>query len=411
MLLVTVFPGFATAGDDELLDVLLKNGTLTRDQYETLQKKSSHPRQKPLKKGLVFESPDENFSIRIGGRVMVDGAWFADDKQDLNSGTELRRARIFIVGRLYKDWGFKGQYDFASNAVVVKDAFISYRGFNSTVIRIGHFKESFSLEEMSSSKYTTFMERALPNIFAPGRNLGVGFMTHGEDWTFAGGAFGEDVGTQRSDDEGYGISGRATFAPWHSKTEALHLGLSVAFRQLGDDAGGKQFSARPEAHISSVRLVDTGVIPNVRHLTNVAVEAAWVGGPFSLQGEYIWSSVDRKKNQPYVNFKGAYAYASWFLTGESRNYSARNGVFGRVRPLKNAGEGGIGAWEAAVRYSHLDLNDAPVSGGEENNITFGLNWYVNPRIRFMANYILVNTDTKAGNDDPEIFQFRAQVDF
>ena len=66
----------------------------------------------------------------------------------------------------------------------------------------------------------------------------------------------------------------------------------------------------------------------------------------------------------------------------------------------------------------LDLNDGPVTGGEEKNITIGLNWYANSHIRVMANYILVDNDIYAddagdvtGNDDPDIFQMRLQVDF
>jgi phosphate-selective porin OprO/OprP len=58
-------------------------------------------------------------------------------------------------------------------------------------------------------------------------------------------------------------------------------------------------------------------------------------------------------------------------------------------------------------------------------MTLGLNWYVNPYIRFMANYILVDNndnatnnsgnlhadESSAANDDPQIFMLRAQVDF
>jgi phosphate-selective porin OprO/OprP len=72
---------------------------------------------------------------------------------------------------------------------------------------------------------------------------------------------------------------------------------------------------------------------------------------------------------------------------------------------------GIGAWEVALRLSQLDLNDRMVTGGKERNITLALNWYPNPNIRFMFNYIRADTDENADNIDPTIIQMRAQIDF
>lgn len=47
-----------------------------------------------------------------------------------------------------------------------------------------------------------------------------------------------------------------------------------------------------------------------------------------------------------------------------------------------------------------------------------MNWYLNPHMRLMANYIFVDNDKNAdadgdltGNDDPGIFQTRFQIDF
>ena len=42
-------------------------------------------------------------------------------------------------------------------------------------VRVGHFKECFGLEQLTSDNYTTFMERSLDDegAFVPGRNDGI----------------------------------------------------------------------------------------------------------------------------------------------------------------------------------------------------------------------------------------------
>ena len=74
---------------------------------------------------------------------------------------------------------------------------------------------------------------------------------------------------------------------------------------------------------------------------------------------------------------------------------------------------GVGAWQVAVRFSSVDLNDGDISGGDAENISLGLNWYATNNIRMSANYVNVldvNGGTADG-DEPEAFQMRAQVEF
>ncbi len=427
----------AVAGlsNEQLLNILLENGAINQAQHDELTKlaqEDSEAAQKKLAdevkvsvKGgqLKFKSGDDEFKFQVGGRIMVDTAWYnADDNVDPSldwgNGTELRRARLFMKGTVWNNWHFKLQYDFAGDGEI-KDAFIKYTGLKQYTdipldIIVGNYKEPFSLEELTSSKYITFMERALPNAFAPGRNIGVGLNSYGNvlngGWSAAAGWFTDGVDNENDDgnNESNAVAGRLTFAPIANKTEVVHFGGAVEYRNYDDST--IRFRSRPEAHTAEHRMVDTKSFL-AQDTLKWGLEAAGVYGPFSVQGEYIQTNVtDVNRTGRDADLYGWYAYGSWFITGESRNYSAKKGAFGRVKPKGIVGKGGWGAWELAGRYSSIDLTDGPLNGFKENDITIGLNWYATPTIRFMANYVIADSDNPKFND-PDIFQLRGQIDF
>ncbi|MDQ3960329.1 MAG: porin [Pseudomonadota bacterium] len=195
----------------------------------------------------------------------------------------------------------------------------------------------------------------------------------GDNWTVSTGIFGDTVTTQNSDDEGMGAAARMTTG----------------------------------------RLVDTRDIPGgVNYYTLLGGELAVVYGPLLFQSEYIRAEVNRDLGGD-LDFDGYYAYASWFLTGESRNYKPDKGVFDLIVPKRPSSlkSGGLGAWEIGVRFSEIDLNDSAINGGEEQNLTVGLNWYPNAFLRLMANYVDV-LDLEDGLHDGEaieLLQLRAQL--
>ncbi len=79
---------------------------------------------------LVVESKTGNFKIKFGGRIQTDLMFIdqsnsLDNLFDAKNGVELRRARIFTSGTLYKNLKFKFQVDFAGGNVVHINAGVS----------------------------------------------------------------------------------------------------------------------------------------------------------------------------------------------------------------------------------------------------------------------------------------------
>src|SRR3989304_2241479 len=363
-------------------------------------------------KGLRFESENGNFKLKIGGRVMNDWGWFTQDSKieksigDQVDGTEFRRSGIYLSGDIYKNIGFKAQYDFAGGGRPdFKDVYmelkkIPYLGS----FRVGHFREPFSLEMMTSSKYITFMERSLPTVFAPARNTGMMLHNTAADkrMTWAAGVFrnANDFGDSEGDETtegGYSFSGRLTGLPWYEEEgrKLLHTGFGYSYQNAF--ANKIQYRETPEMHMAD-RFVDTGAIKaEAAHL--FGPELAIVYGPFSLQTEYVFANVDLEYgggSDP--EFSGFYVYGSYFLTGENRRYSTKSGSFDMVKPKKNFKWGeGIGAIELAARYSALDLADEDISGGPLQDTTVGVNWHLNPNMRIRLNYVHSEADVKGGD--------------
>jgi phosphate-selective porin OprO/OprP len=368
------------------------------------------------KDGVRAETTDGNFELRLGGRTQADFAFFSEDEDvksdvgEVENGAEFRRARLHVGGTIYERVTFQAEYDFAGGEAEFKDVYMGLLDLPYVGdLLVGHFKEPFSLEELTSSRFITFMERALPNAFSPSRNMGIMLANavFDERATWAMGVFrdSDDFGSS-SEDGGFNFTGRLTGLPYFTDggRRLVHLGAAYSHGDPeGDEIG---FSQRPEAHLAP-RFVDTGDVPT-DGLDRMGLEAAWVHGPFSLQGEYLRTWVDTSGATP--SFDGYYVQASYFITGEHRPYKTGRGSFDRVRVNRPFlfGEGGPGAWEVATRYSAIDLSDEDVRGGRLSDVTGGVNWHLDDNVRVSANYVWANLHTVG---DTHALQTRFQIDF
>lgn len=436
----------AMAANDAMLDlisIMEKKGTLTKEEADLLRGAAKADDEvntegraeianaaKTLPKietagKLKIASGDGDFSWGLIGRIHADYNLVNSDENKIGNDAFLRRARLGMEGTMWKHWIWKLEMDFAEDSLSTKDAFIGYKdktaGSAEWWIKAGQSHIPYGLATISSSKYMLFIERPLlaDGALQPSRQLGVaGFMNDANGrWTIHTGIFGGAVGSGGAgvSDE-FNVAARGTFVPFmQDKTHLASIGAGVWYRDALDKS--TRIRQRPGIFRSgSSSFMDANFGTGGIDSLGFNVEGLIVYGPFNMQAEYSRMNVDTTAGD--ADLDGYYAEAGWFLTGESMNYEAAKGQFGSVKPKGIVGKGGIGAWQVAVRYDVMDLNEAvdvlgAGAGGEQRSFSGGLNWYVNNNMRFMLNYInVLEMDRPTNgfdNDEPHGLTFRGEV--
>lgn len=366
-----------------------------------------------------ISSADGKYTFQPTARVHLDVTAFNDDKTNQPTGASMRRMRLGFKGDFGEDFSYKAEADFANDGTVIKETYLAYSGLGFADIWAGSFKPPVGLEQNTSTNNMPFIENSpATNTFTRDEILGGALKGGGDNWSWGAGVFNEKAGVVNATrDEGVSLDARVAanlLGMWGDGKDVLHVGLGGSWRKPNTSTDSLTISAKPAG--VGTNLVSTGAMPDADRSTVINPEIAVAFGPFWAQAEYFRDWVDLRTASDPV-FDGWYAEAGWVLTGEHRPYKGKIGNFERIKPdhpfsLKN---GGWGAWELLGRYDNLDLNDsgAGVLGGEMNNWTVGLNWYMRDYIRMMFDYEFVNTDSHATtpDDDPSIFSMRVQYDF
>lgn len=351
------------------------------------------------KAGSGFKVKTDDVSLSVGGRLqydidMFDGEAF-NGTDDSGSDSELRRARIFVSGKIGKDWSGKVQANFndQDSEANLQDAYIKYTGWESADLTLGKHKEPFGLEEQTSSKDITAIERTMIiNALAPGRNYGASLGNASDDFSWKFGVYdrGEEGGNIAT-----AFTGRMTFAPVVSKDEVFHLGFGYTQSRLAGNSYGDA-DQRLEIHTANEKIGSSSIVGE--SITAYNLELAYSAGPFHAQAEYFDGEIDGGL-APDTDIEGYYAQVGYILTGESRPYS--KGVFKRVKP-----KGDAGAWEVFGRFSSYEPGT-----DEAEAFTVGLNYYANAAVRIGLNYVSGDMTEGGVDKDGDALAVRIQYVF
>ncbi|MBW8880497.1 MAG: porin [Asticcacaulis sp.] len=415
-----------------------------------------------MKNGTAtIATADGNFTLNVKGVFQLDAASYSQDKdlgttvpgRDLNSGTNFRRARIGLAGKMFKDFDYSILLDFggagAEDVGRFHEAYLQYNGFKHSRIRLGEFAPNVGLADAGSTNASPFLERpALAEIarnFAGGdTRIGLAAFNYGDRHLWSVALTGNTVSqlntqasgfTAANSDEQLGVAARFAGTPFRNADGLVHVGVNYSAIINPGDGGPSaatryavQIRDRPELRVDGTRLIDTGAI-NADSASATGVELGWQYKSLYAASEAFHYDVKRLNPAAGVtdpDFDGWYVEGGWVLTGEARKYNTATAAFDGIAPKANfdPANGHWGAFELVVRYSTIDLDyhaDATLAadrvlGGKQNIATIGLNWQLNPGMRFVfqGQGVKIERMTGAGADigqDYNSFAVRSQFNF
>ncbi len=371
--------------------------------------------------GFAIKSFDERFSLRVGGYIQADGRFFLerDHRDDFTDTFLLRRVRPILEGTVYKDFHFFIMPDFGEGKVVLQDAFIEYTHFAGAQLRVGKFREPVGLEMLQSAKDLLFVERGLPTNLVPIRDVGAqlsGIFFNGllsyQIGIFNGTRDGASSDIDNNDDKD--VAARLWLQPFGSTKIAALQGLGFGVAGTYGEENGLLPTYKTPAQETFFSYNSSAVADGDRYRIVPQLYYSW--GPFGVLGEYALSNQELSNANQSARIEN-YAWqlaGSWVITGEPASYKG-------VKPHRNFGEGGLGAFEVAARYGELHVDekafslgfsDPALSARSEKSFGVGLNWYLNDNVKAVLDWEHTVFDGGApiGNrHDEDVFLTRVQL--
>ena len=397
--------------------------------------------------------------IRLSGFMQLDDGLFSQTAAskgrigDIQDGVGFRRTRLMAIGKLTEFTGYSIEFDFAT---IGRPSFMDVWGEQSELpflgtLRIGQFRQPCTMDSWTSVRHLEFLERSAPfQATDPFRRVGIMAYSMSEDertsWAYSVYATGltfwtgtdtvystlgdNRSGTQIGDNGGVSFGSRVTHLLHYDEPSGgrylLHIGGGYTYSRVGGAGSTGQFAKTyrsavfPEffvgdpAGLGATAAGTPLVVDSGRILANdfslLHLELAGNHGPSHFQTEAMLQMIDQFGG-PTIMEPSAYFQCGYFLTGESAGYLKQAGVLdynvvpytpffgtgrhGRIR--------GWGAWEAAFRWSYLDLSGTNVqpanqlsnlpgpppvpNAGVLNESTVAVNWWWNRFTRVQFNWI------------------------
>ena len=380
--------------------------------------------------GFVIKSKDGNFVLHIGADVQIDNhTYFGSGSSGDTDSIVLRRVRPTLYGTVYKYVDYFIRPDFGGGTTAIYEAYVQVNYIPWFQVRAGKFKPPVGLERLQGDDDTNFVERGLPTLLVPQRDIGyqIGADLFKRRLSYQVGVFNgvpdSSIGTDTAVSNHRDYAARLFLTPFRPDEHNPLQGLGFGFAATGGNTDGEALPSFKTFGQNSFLTFASGVTP-AGHRTRLAPQGYYYVGPFGLFFDYGLNEEGFQKGtvRREIAFRAYQVQASYILTGERKS-------FGSPTPKRNFDplhHGGWGAVELAVRLGDFEAENGLYTYGLASSATTprhlheyvgGVNWYLNRLFRITGDYGNTSfggggTASTGGNRPVEkVFTLRFQINF
>jgi phosphate-selective porin OprO/OprP len=347
--------------------------------------------------GFTIKSNDGDFLLKIGADLQVDNRAYVGDGAAAGADTILlRRVRPTFSGTVYKYVDYFFRPDFGQGATVIYDAYLELKYVSAAKVRVGKFKPPVGLERLQSDDDTSFVERGLPTLLAPSRDIG--YQISGDALpkrvNYSVGVFNgvpdnglSDVAVSSHRD----YAARLFLTPFNGAAKNPLSGLGFGSGISGGGVDGIALPAYKTFGQTTFFSFASGVT-SAGHRTRLSPQGYYYLGPFGLLSEYTLTEEGFKKGlvQKDIAFRAWQVAATWILTGEKKSFTSptprksldpRNHGWGAVELAVRVGD--FSAERGIYNYGFASSNTTPRHAHEWVG---GANWYLNRLVKISVDY-------------------------
>jgi phosphate-selective porin OprO/OprP len=383
--------------------------------------------------GFTIKSKDGNFVLHIGADVQVDNHTFVGSgSSSYIDNIVLRRVRPTLYGTVYKYVDYFIRPDFGLGTTALYEAYVQLNYIPWFQVRAGKFKPPVGLERLQGDDDTSFVERGLPTLLVPQRDIGyqIGADLFQRRLSYQVGAFNgvpdSSIGTDTAVSNHRDYAARLFLTPFQPDEKNLLRGLGVGFAASGGNTDGEALPSFKTFGQNSFLTFASGVTP-AGHRTRLEPQAYYYLGAFGLLTDYGDNEEGFQKGTVRRNIamRAYQVQLSYILTGERKSFASPTPKH-PFDPLHRRSGGGWGAVELAVRIGDWEAEKGLYNYGLVSDATSprhlheyvgGVNWYLNRLLRITGDY--GNTSfgggaaASAGGNRPveKVFTLRFQINF
>jgi phosphate-selective porin OprO and OprP len=374
--------------------------------------------------GFVIQNDTGDFRLQIGALVQADARFALDDSAETLTDTfAMRRVRVPVRFRLYQRFELYVNPDFAGSTLTLYDAYLDTRFSNAFRVRFGKGKPPAGNERLQSASTILFLDRAFPALLTPNRDVGVQALgdIDGGVLSYQAGIFNgsQDNGVTDVDtNDGKDVAGRLVVKPFAKQAKSPLANLGFAFAgSRGTQSGAGALGSLRTGIMQQTFFSYTGSVADGTR-ARYSPFAFYYYKAFGGLVEYGHSALPIRKGTVRQDI----ANQAWQITG-SYVLTGENASDAGVRPKNNFdfGKGHWGAFQIAARYHAISVDEAAIALGfatagssrEAKAWTAGLNWYLNPFMKYVVNFehVVFDDDADGPRKAENALAFRTQVSF